>query len=318
MSVGHHHHDHTRPGLGAGSRYRGRLAVVLAMTAAYLVVEVVAAFATNSLALLFDAGHMLTDVLGLAMALTAIELADRHTARRHRAERAGRRLTNRHTFGLYRLEIIASLFNALLLVGVAAYVLAEAVRRLETPPEVAAGPMLAVAVGGLIVNLIAYLLLRQGAKESLNVEGAAMEVLADLVGSVGVIVAAVAIGAFGWLWADAVIGIAIGVWILPRAWRLGGRSLRILLQSAPGDLDLEAVHDDLEALPDVVDVHDLHVWTLTSGMDAASAHVVVPPGTDQHAVLDQARDLLQRRYGIGHATLQVEPSDHVGCDEVGW
>jgi len=308
-----HAHAHTGVALGSGARHRGRLAVVLALTGVFLVVEVVTAFAANSLALLSDAGHMLTDVLGLGMALTAIELARRHADRRPLARRG-----TGHTYGLYRLEIVASFCNALLLFAVAGYVVVEAIRRIGSSPEVTGTPMLVVAVLGLGVNVVAYAVLREGASESLNVEGAALEVLADMVGSAGVIVAAVLLQVFGWAWADAVVGIAIGVWILPRAWRLGGRSLRILLQAAPASIDVDRVSDELGALDGVVDVHDLHVWTLTSGMDAASVHLVITPATDPHAILDQARELLQNRYEIGHATLQVEPSDHTGCDEIGW
>ncbi len=312
--MGHDHgHTHVGATLGTGARHRRRLTVVLVLTAVFFVVEVVAAFAANSLALLSDAGHMLTDVLGLGMAVTAIELA-----RRHRVRRLGEGHATGHTYGLYRLEIVASFCNALLLFGVAGYVLVEAVRRISSEPEVTGTAMLVVAVAGLAVNVVSYLVLREGATESLNVEGAALEVLADMVGSAGVIVAAVLLQVFDWTWADAVFGIAIGVWILPRAWRLGGRSLRILLQAAPATIDLDEVDAELGSLHGVVDVHDLHVWTLTSGMDAASVHLVIDPSTDPHSVLDQARELLRNRYEIGHATLQVEPSDHTGCDEIGW
>lgn len=310
-----HAHDHVHVSPGAGARHRGRLTVALVLTGTFTVVEFVTAFATNSLALLSDAAHMLTDVLGLGMALTAIELAGRHAARRH-GDADGD--LHGHTYGLYRLEIIASFCNALLLFGVAGYVVFEAVRRIGADPEITGTPMLVVAVGGLVVNVVAYLVLRAGAAESLNVEGAALEVLADLVGSVGVIIAAVLLAVFEWTWADAVFGIAIGVWILPRAWRLAGRSVRILLQAAPPGIDVAGVRDDLAALEGVLDVHDLHVWTLTSGMDTASVHLVVGASADHHAVLDQARDLLRSRYEIGHATLQLEPADHEGCDEIGW
>lgn len=303
------HHDHSHVNLSAGVRHRGRLIAVFVMTAVFTVVEVATALLSNSLALLSDAGHMLTDMLGLGMALAAIELARRH------AERAQ---GGSHTYGLYRLEIVASFCNALLLFAVAGYVILEATRRIGSPAEVTSTPMLIVAVAGLVVNVVAYLVLRGGASESLNVEGAALEVLADMVGSIGVIIAAVLLILFGWTWADAVFGIAIGVWILPRAWRLGGRSLRILLQAAPSGVDLDEVRGRLGSLDGVLDVHDLHIWTLTSGMDSASVHLTVAPGADNHAVLDQARDLLKDRYAIGHATLQVEPADHRGCDEVGW
>ncbi|HRW36429.1 MAG: cation transporter [Acidimicrobiales bacterium] len=301
-----HAHDHGGAARRAGERHQGRLTLAFVVLFGFMVVEVVGGLATGSLALLSDAGHMLTDVIGLGMALAAIQLASRGSARRDR------------TFGLYRLEILAALANAVLLFGVALYVVVEAVRRFGDPVDVPSGAVLVVAVLGLAANLVAFALLREGAKESLNVEGAYLEVLSDTVGSVAVIVGAVVIGATGWTWVDPAVGVAIGAWILPRTWRLGGQALRILVQAAPPGLDLDAVERDLASLPGVVDVHDLHVWTLTSDMEVASAHLMVGTGTDHHGVLDAARDLLERSYGIGHATLQVEPDDHHGCDEVAW
>ena len=271
-----------------------------------MVVEVVGGILTNSLALLSDAGHMLTDVIGIGMALAAIRLARRGSERSHR------------TFGWYRLEILAALANAVLLFGVAGYVLVEAVRRFRDPADVLGVPMLVVASLGLTANLVAFALLREGSKESLNVKGAYLEVLADTVGSVGVIVGAIVLQLTGWAWVDPAVGVAIGVWIIPRTIRLAGQALRILVQAAPPGTDIDALRADLAAVDGVVDVHDLHVWTLTSDMDVVSAHLMVGVATDHHGVLDQARDLLRDRYGIGHATLQVEPEDHVGCDEVGW
>jgi cobalt-zinc-cadmium efflux system protein len=300
------HHDHSHGSIRAGVKYQGRLAAAFGLLAVFMVVEVVAGLATQSLALLSDAGHMLTDVIGLGMSLAAIQLASRGTDRRHR------------TFGLYRLEILAALANAVLLVGVAIYIVIEAVGRFGDPPEVLAGPMLVVAVLGLAANLVAYGLLREGAKESLNVEGAYLEVLADTFGSVAVIVAAIVIELTGWGWVDPAVGIAIGVWILPRTWRLGARAVRILVQAAPPGTDLDAIEAGLAGIAGVVDVHDLHVWTLTSDMDVASAHVMVRTGTDTHAVLDQARSLLRDEHHIDHATLQIEPDTHTGCDEVAW
>jgi len=161
-------------------------------------------------------------------------------------------------------------------------------------------------------------LLRSGAKDSLNVRGAYLEVLSDTIGSVGVIVAAVVWGITGWTWVDPVIGAVIGVFILPRAWRLGREALLVLLQAAPAHLDISALRDELAGISGVVDVHDIHVWTLTSEMDVATAHLMVSVGTDSHAVLDQARHLLADRHGITHATLQVEPDNHHGCDEITW
>jgi cobalt-zinc-cadmium efflux system protein len=302
-------HDHGRAALRAGTRHQRRLAVAFGLVGAFFLVEAVAGIMTRSLALLSDAGHMLTDLLGLGMALAAIQLATRFERRVDRGH---------HTFGVYRLEILAAFVNALLLFGVAVYVLVEAARRLGDRPEVLAVPMLVVATLGLVVNLIAFALLREGAKESLNVEGAYLEVLADTVGSVGVIAAAVALEVFGWTWADPVVGAAIGLWILPRTLRLGRRAVRILLQAAPAHLDVGEIERDLASLEGVVDVHDLHVWTLTSDMESASAHLVVDDADRTHAVLDQARDVLQGRHGIQHVTLQVEPSDHRGCDELSW
>jgi cobalt-zinc-cadmium efflux system protein len=197
-------------------------------------------------------------------------------------------------------------------------VVSEAVQRLSNPPEVLGLPMLVVATVGLGVNLVAFRLLRSGAKESLNVEGAYVEVLSDTLGSLGVIVAAVVLQLTSWGYVDPIVGVAIGLFILPRAWRLGSQAVRILGQAAPPDVDLSAVESDLGALPGVVDVHDLHVWTLTSDMDVASAHLMVRTGADTHAVLDQARDLLKERYRVIHATLQVEPDDLQGCQEVSW
>jgi cobalt-zinc-cadmium efflux system protein len=302
-----HGHDHAR----AGERHRGRLTAAFVIIAGFFVVEAVAGVATNSLALLSDAGHMLTDVVGLGMALAAIVAASRFERRN------GERRTH-HTFGVYRLEILAALLNALLLFGVAIWVLVEAVRRLNDEPEVLGIPMLIVAVLGLIANLAAFALLREGSTESLNVEGAYLEVLADTVGSVGVIVAAVLLEVVGWTWVDPIVGALIGLWILPRTWLLGRRAVRILLQAAPPHLDLDALAADLEGIGGVVDVHDLHVWTLTSEMEAASAHLMVRRGTDTHGVLDQARHLLHDRYEIEHATFQVEPDDHEGCHEITW
>ena len=299
-------HSHGDALTRAGARHAGRLWWAFALVAGVFVLEAVAGLVTGSLALLSDAGHMLTDVIGLGMALAAIHLANR-------AGTGGGR-----SFGLYRLEILAAFANAILLFGVAGYVLVEAVTRLGDPPEIAVGTVLVVASVGLAVNIVAYLLLRPGAAESLNVEGAYLEVMADLVGSVGVIVSAAVIAVTGWQWLDAVAGAVLAVWILPRAWRLGRRALRVLIQAAPPGLDLAAVRSDLAEVDGVVDVHDLHVWTLTSEMDVASAHVMVSADTDAHAVLDRARTILAERYGVSHATLQVEPDDHTGCEEVTW
>jgi cobalt-zinc-cadmium efflux system protein len=310
-----HSHDHGAAVARAGARHKGRLLAALALLATLMVVEAVTAFATRSLALLSDAGHMLTDVVGLAMALAAIHVADRAGGHGPGSDSAA---SDQRTYGLYRLEILAALANAVLLVAVGLYVMVEAVRRLSDPADVIGAPMLVVAVLGLVANVVAFGLLRSGSKESLNVEGAYLEVAADLLGSVGVIVAAVVLQVTGWDWVDPVVGVAVGLFILPRAWRLGREAVRILVQAAPPGTDLEALRRELATIDGVVDVHDLHVWTLTSEMDVASVHIMVRTGVDAHGVLDQARLVLRDGYAIDHATMQVEPDDHRGCDQLTW
>ena len=245
---------------------------------------------------------MLTDVVGLGMALAAIQLA-------------GVRRDPSHTYGLYRLEVLAALVNAGLLFAVAGYVLYEAALRFFAPAEVPGTALLVVAVIGLIVNLISFLLLREGAEESLNLRGAFLEVFSDMLGSAGVIVAGVILITTGWPYADPIIGAAIGVFILPRAWRLGRDALRILLEVAPPDCDVDAARSSLASLPGVEDVHDLHIWTLTSGMNMASGHVSVTTAADVGPVVRGARDLLERDFAVGHVTLQCEPADDAdaGC-----
>ena len=308
MSSGHDH-AHGPSLASAGSRHVRPLMISFALIGGFFLVEAVAGFVTGSLALLSDAGHMLTDVIGLGMALAAIKLASRFEQRGE---------STSHTYGVYRLEILAAFVNALLLFAVALWVLIEAVRRLFDEPEVLGVPMLVVASLGLIVNLIAFALLREGAKESLNVEGAYLEVLADTVGSVGVIIAAILLELFGWGWADPVVAALIGLWILPRTWHLGRKAVRILLQAAPDHVDLAVLASDLAGIDGVVDVHDLHVWTLTSDMDAASAHLVARTDADHHTILDRARELLTERYHVAHGTFQIEPDTHEGCDDMTW
>lgn len=302
-------HDHGAALASAGSRHVRPLTISFVLIGGFFLVEAVAGVLTGSLALLSDAGHMLTDVVGLGMALAAIRLASRFERRD-----AG----SSHTFGVYRLEILAAFVNALLLFTVAVWVLVEAVRRLFDEPDVLGVPMLVVASLGLTVNLIAFVLLREGSGESLNVEGAYLEVLADTVGSVGVIVAAALLELFGWGWADPVVAGLIGLWILPRTWQLGRKAVRILLQAAPDHVDLPTLARELSEIDGVVDVHDLHVWTLTSDMDAASAHLVARAGADHHAILDRARELLADHHRVRHGTFQVEPDTHVGCHDVAW
>lgn len=302
MSAGHDHGGVAR----AGERHKRPLVVAFILVAGFFVVQLVAGFVTGSLALISDAGHMATDALGLGMALAAIQLASSARTDRFR------------TYGLYRLEILAALANAVLLFGVAIYVLIEAVTRFGDPPDIASLPVFLVGFLGLAVNVVAFVLLREGASESLNMRGAYLEVVSDTLGSIGVIVAAVVMWATDWGWVDPAVGAGIGLFILPRAARLGRDAVRVLVQAAPAGVDPDVVRSQLGDLPGVLAVHDVHVWTLTSGMDVASAHLVVGQGTDAHRVLDGARDLLQREHHIVHATLQIEPEDHRGCDEVSW
>ncbi|TCB96476.1 cation transporter [Micromonospora zingiberis] len=300
-------HDHQAAASNAAHRHFGRLWAAFALLSILMVVEAATALRTGSLALLSDAGHMFTDVLGIGMALAAVA-----ATRRARTD-------PQRTFGLYRLEVLAALANAVLLSGVAVYVLVEAVRRFGDPPEVLAGPVLVVAVLGLIANIVAFVLLRPGAQESINLRGAYLEVLGDLLGSLGVIGAAALIALTDWWWADPLVAVAIGLFILPRTWRLGRAALRILVQAAPEHLQVTAVYDRLATVPGVAGVHDLHVWTLTSGMDVASAHLTVTPGADVGGILAAARAALREEFHIEHATLQVEPGAAPGaCGAVEW
>ncbi|HEX2771176.1 MAG TPA: cation diffusion facilitator family transporter, partial [Micromonosporaceae bacterium] len=272
MGAGHRH----GPAGPVTARHRHRLWLAFLLLSGFLLVEGTVALVTGSLALLSDAGHMFADVLGMGMALAAMMAARRDASDPQR------------TYGLYRVEVLAALANAVLLSGVAVYVLIEALRRFADPAEVPAGPMLVVAVGGLVVNLTGMALLRAGARENLNLRGAYLEVLGDLLGSVGVIAAASLIALAGWWWADSVVAVAIGLFILPRTFRLGRAAVRILVQAAPAHVDVPAVQARLAAVPGVSDVHDLHVWTLTSGMEVASAHLTLDSGAEVGAVLTAA------------------------------
>ncbi|WP_406637515.1 cation diffusion facilitator family transporter [Amycolatopsis sp. WGS_07] len=306
--MGHGHgHGHTAAPASASGRYVRALLIALAVGAGFMVLEFAVGFATGSLALISDAAHMFTDVLGVGMALAAIVLARRSGP------------TPSRTFGMYRAEVLAALANAVLLFGVAGYVAVEAIGRITDPPEVPGLPVLLAAAAGLVANVVSFLVLRSGAKESLNVRGAYLEVLADLVGSVGVLLSGAITLTTGWRYADPIIGVAIGLFVLPRTWTLARRALRILFQHAPAGVDVGEISTELAALPGVADVHDLHVWTLTSGMEVASAHLTMKADAEQSTVLTKAQDLLSVRYEIKHATLQVEgPQCARRCSELSW
>ncbi|WP_291381409.1 cation diffusion facilitator family transporter [Demequina sp.] len=287
MSAGH-----SQSSVSAGGKHRRALAGVLALVLTFVGVEVAAGLLTGSLTLMADAGHMATDALGVGMALAAVTAA----------RRAAR--NPKQTFGHYRWEVLAALANAALLLGVAAYVAVEGIGRLRDPVEVDAVPMLVVAIVGLAVNLVSFRLLHAGAKESLNVHGAYLEVMADAMGSVGVIVSAIVILTTGWPYTDAVVALALAAFIVPRALRLAGEAIRIVVQAAPPSVDVETLTSELGGLPSVTDVHDVHVWTLTSGMDVASVHLVSEAAHTADVV--RAAQRVLREHGLAHATVQVE------------
>jgi len=289
--------DHGLGLASAGGRHKRPLQIAFALTLTYMVAEVVGGLVTGSLALLSDAAHMGTDVLGLGMALAAVILASRPTA-------------TQRTWGTFRLEVLAALANGVLLFGVAGYILFEAWRRFSEPPEVAGAAVIVVAAIGLAVNIVSFRLLRAGSAESINVKGAYLEVLSDMLGSVGVIVAGAVIALTGWPYADPIIAAGIGLFILPRTYRLCAQAVRIIMEIAPPEVDVAEVERRLAALPGVTEVHDLHLWTLTSGIEAASCHVVVTDGADAHGVLDSVGDLLRDEYHVAHSTIQCETADH--------
>ncbi|AHI00996.1 hypothetical protein KALB_7638 [Kutzneria albida DSM 43870] len=307
MGHGHGHGLPADQAASASGRYIGKLWISLGLGATFLVVELVVGLTTASLALISDAAHMFTDVLGVGMALAAVLLARRAT--RDKAQ----------TFGMYRAEVLAALANAVLLFAVAAYVIYEAVARFANPPEVPGLPVVLTAVVGLVTNSVAFLMLRTGAKESLNIRGAYLEVLSDLIGSCGVLLSGLITLLTGWRYADPIIAVAIGLFVLPRTWGLARRALRILFQHAPERVDVEQLRVDLTAVDGVSEVHDVHVWTLTSGMEVASAHLAVKDGAEPGNVLLQAQKLLADTYHLEHATLQVEPGGATPrCRELSW
>jgi cobalt-zinc-cadmium efflux system protein len=293
--VSPHDHAHREPGTAAG-RHLGRLAWTLALTASFVVVEVVGGLWTGSLALLADAGHMLADVGGLVLSLLAVWFARRPPS-------------PRNTYGYLRLEILAALANGVVLLVVAGVILYEAYRRFLAPVEILTGPMLVIAVVGLAVNVIGILLLRAGSRESLNVQSAYLEVLSDALGSAAVILAAVVIGATGAAWVDPAASAAIGLFILPRTWRLLGLAVHVLLEGVPPHLDLREIERAISGSHGVRAVHDLHVWTVTSGREALSAHVRVDDLADGRHVLGDLQHLLRERFGIEHVTIQLEADE---------
>ncbi len=280
---------------------------MLALSLLVLAVEAVVAWITGSLALLADAGHVLGDSAGIVMALAAVSAAQR-----------GGRPGSRRTFGYHRTEVLAAGLNGLVLLGLAGWIVVSAIRRLGDAPELEAGPVLAAGALGLVINIIGLLLLRSGAEESMNVRGAYLEVLGDALGSVAVLVSAAVILTTGWYAADPVASLLIAVMIVPRAISLLREVAEVLLEGTPRDVDLEDLRSHIVSTDGVVDVHDLHVWTITSGMPVMSAHVVVDDTVtrmgDAHAVLDRLRDCLSDHFDVEHSTFQIEPAGHADTE----
>lgn len=286
MGGEHEHH-------GAGVKHERSLWWAFGLTAAFLAAEVVGGLLTNSLALLSDATHMATDVFALAISLVAVRLARRPP-------------DARRSYGYARMEAIGALINGVLLFVVAGYILWEAVGRFRAQAAVASTGMLAIAVGGLAVNLIAMRLLRAGSGESLNVKGAYLEVWSDMLGSVGVIIGAVVIKATGWTVVDPIVAVLISLWVLPRTWNLLRDAGHILMEGVPEGVSLDAVRAAILDAPGVVSVHDLHVWSLGSREPALTAHVVATEGMDLARLREALVTILAARFDIGHVTLQLE------------
>ncbi|HXT19865.1 MAG TPA: cation diffusion facilitator family transporter [Thermoanaerobaculia bacterium] len=307
MAHGHAHHRHPH-GAAARSASRRRLALTLVLVTLYMGAEVVGGLLTHSLALLADAGHMLSDAAALALSLFALWVVDR------------RRPGPLSTYGYYRAEILAALVNGAALVAIAILIAVEAVARLRAPAAVDAPGMTAVAAGGLVVNLVALALLHGSRGESLNLRGAWLHVASDALGSVQAIAAGVLIWAFGWQWADPLASLLIAVLVVWSAWGLLKEALAVLMEAAPGHIDVDAVRDAMLGVGCVAGVHDLHVWSIASGFECLSAHVVAGDGKERDALLDELRRTLHDRFGIDHITIQLEAAGfvehHPDCEPV--
>jgi cobalt-zinc-cadmium efflux system protein len=292
----HDHRDHALEGRAGEAGVHGRLLLAMVLTAAYMAAEIVGGLLTNSLALLADAGHMASDVAGLLIAAVAAQLVRRPA-------------TSGRTYGLRRAEIMAALVNSVVLIGIVGFIVWEAAVRFRDPPEVNGVGMLLVAVGGLLVNAFAAWLLHAGAQHSLNVRGAFLHVIMDLIGSVGVLIAGGVILLTGWALIDPMISLILAALILPRAWSLLRQASDVLLEATPAHLDTREIQAALEAVPGVLSVHDLHVWTISSGFVALSGHVVANDVALSN-VMHELQTILRTRFGIQHTTLQLERPEH--------
>lgn len=305
-SGGHDHSHGLEPGQTAAGKHRKKLIIVLAVTLAVFVIQVIGAIWSNSLALLADAGHMLTDATGVVIALLASFVALMPA-------------TSKRTFGFLRIEVLAALINGIMIGTIAVVIFVEAIRRIGTETEVQSGVMLVAAVIGAVANLVSMLVLRAGQKESLNVRGAYLEVLGDLLGSVAVIVASIVIMLTGWVWVDWAASIAIALMIFPRALSLLKEVANVLLEATPKGVDLEQVRAHMLSAPGVDRVHDVHAWTITSGVHAFSAHVVIADEAFEtrgyHAILDELHACLEEHFNTEHCTLQLESATHFAHEE---
>lgn len=309
MGAGHHHHHghdhgHGHHHHGGGARNLGRLKITLVLAAGYMVAEAVGGWMANSLALLADAGHMLSDVAALALSLFAITIAQRPA-------------TPARTYGYHRTEILAALANGATLIAIAILILVEAWHRFQAPEPVGGRLMLMIAIGGLLVNLAGMAILHGGRGESLNVRGVWLHLMADALGSVGAIAGALLITAFGWQWADPAVSVVVSLLIVYSSWALVKESVAVLLEGAPRHIDVTRVKETMLRVDGVESVHDLHVWTITSGMDAMSGHVVIhqPPRRGRGEILAELHSSLHDGFGLHHLTIQFEEPgfDHGRC-----
>ena len=288
---GHHHRE----------KNRARLTWTLVLTLAYMLAEVIGGWWADSLALMADAGHMLSDAAALGLSLFAIWIAQRPA-------------TPRHSYGFYRAEILAALANGATLVAISIVIFIEAVGRLGEPHRVAGPLMMGVALGGLAVNLVGMALLHSGRSDSLNIRGAWLHLLTDALGSVAALAVGGLVWKFGWNWADPVASILIGLLVIYSSWDLLKESVFILMQSTPSRLNLEEVQNALAGAPGVCGVHDLHIWTITGGLESLSAHVVLREGHFQDESLRELRRIAHNQFGIDHITIQIEPNDNRKCE----
>jgi cobalt-zinc-cadmium efflux system protein len=296
-----HSHSHSRGPATVTGQHRRALLAVLGISTAIAVAEVIGTIITGSLVLLADAAHMAADAAGVGLSLLATWFA-------------GRPATAKRTFGYARAEILAAMANALLLLGMAALIFTEAIQRLSSPPGISSGLLIAFGAGALVANTISLLLLRAGQAESLNVRGAFLEVAADTLGAAAVIVTGVIVSVTGATLADPIASMVVGVLILPRTWRLLREAVDILLEASPEGIDLDEIRTHMAGLPGVREVHELHVWTITSGLPVFSAHVVVDPEIIEAGrsaiMLDQLQDCLRGHFDVDHSTFQLEPAGH--------